>query len=489
MGMLLTQPIRRNSIWMAKMKALGVSIALGTGAMVTALLWLGRQTPSDLELSWKAFGFIPLCAFCAAPFWTLVFRNTLVGGLFTVVAPAMILGANSFLHDHWIEHGNSIFKMWFVMNGYLHQHWVHDPAAEQSSVITLLFLYCVVCCGLGYNKFKTLQVVDARSLEVGMPVRLERLLLRPFQALSAGFTWPFASLVKKELRLQQISFLGAGLFCAVAVAGSLLHRMHLVRDERDDWSSLLLIVDFLLYLPVLPLVVGAAAVAEERTWGVADWQLTLPPSALKQWCAKMLVTLSVSLVLGLVLPVVLVMAGTALFGVEHEQGLPALHALRYQLYAVFSGFDYRSGVISPLPVALAFLFCLVLVHVLLTSVAVYAASISANTARALVLAVGMLLAGGCLVMLGGVMVFHQWGLGIVFSHPLGQIRFFSQMAVVCLLGAALFILLGLLHRFAYAGYRTRGLTVRHRTIHALVLAFAVCFLSSAFLVLGGFFRW
>ncbi|HEY2951344.1 MAG TPA: ABC transporter permease subunit, partial [Verrucomicrobiae bacterium] len=88
MGMLLTQPIRRNSIWMAKMKALGVSIALGTGAMVTALLWLGRQTPSDLELSWKAFGFIPLCAFCAAPFWTLVFRNTLVGGLFTVVAPA-----------------------------------------------------------------------------------------------------------------------------------------------------------------------------------------------------------------------------------------------------------------------------------------------------------------------------------------------------------------------------------------------------------------
>lgn len=487
-SLLLSQPIPRISIWLGKMQVLGVAIALGTGAMVTALVWLGRSAPSEVDFSWTAFAFIPLCAFCAAPFWTLVFRNTLVGGLFTVVAPAMILGANSFLHDHWIENGNSIIRMWFVMNGYLHQHWVRDPAAEESSVITLLFLYCVACCWLGYNKFKKLQVVDARFLELGMPAGLERLLLSPFQTLSAGFNWPFASLVKKELRVQHMSFLGAGLFCAVAVAGAMLHQMHLVTDKRDDWTSLLVIVDFLLYLPVFPVLVGAAAVAEERGWGVADWQLTLPPSALKQWSAKMLVTLSLSLILGLVLPVVLVLVGNALFGVQHEQGLPALHELRFQLNSVLSGFVYRPGVISPMPVALIFLFCLVLLHVLLTSVAVYAASVSTNTARALVLAVGLVLAGGGLVKLGGLMAFEHRDLGFVISNPYWQIPAFSQMTVVGLLAASLSILLCLLHRFAYTGYRSRELSVRRRLIHALVLAFMVCFLSSAFLVLGGFLR-
>jgi hypothetical protein len=311
-------------------------------------------------------------------------------------------------------------------------------------------------------------------------------LLRPLQTITGQFDWPFASLVRKELRVQQISFLGAGLFCTVAGVGAVLRQLHLANDQRGEWTSLLLIVDFLLYLPVLPLVVGAAAVAEEKSWGVADWQLTLPASAFKQWGAKMLVTLSVSLILGLVLPVVLALAGNALFGVEHDQGLPALHELRFQLNSVLSGFVYRPGVISPMSVALVFLCCLVLVHVLLTSMAVYAASISTNTARALVLSVGLLLAGGCLVKLGGVIVFEHRDLGFAVSNPLWQMPALSQLAVVGLLAAAILILLCLLHCFAYAGYRTRGLTVRHRALHALTLALAACFLSSAFLVLGGF---
>src|SRR5262245_52874599 len=101
---LLTQPIPRSWLWRSKMGVLAAAMMMATAAMVAALLVLERRQPSEDPMPWIGIAFIPLCALCAAPFWTLVFRNTLVGGLFTVIVPAMILPVNSYLHDQWIEH-------------------------------------------------------------------------------------------------------------------------------------------------------------------------------------------------------------------------------------------------------------------------------------------------------------------------------------------------------------------------------------------------
>src|ERR1019366_689742 len=66
--------------------------------------------------------------------------------------------------------------------------------------------------------------------------------------------------------------------------------------------------DMVVYMLILPLIAGAISVGEERGWGMAEWQLTLPPSALKQWSAKMMTALSTSLVMGLLLPAAMFLA-------------------------------------------------------------------------------------------------------------------------------------------------------------------------------------
>ena len=118
------------------------------------------------------------------------------------------------------------------------------------------------------------------------------------------------------------------------------------------------------YALILPLIAGAISVAEERGWGMAEWHLTLPPSALTQWSAKMLATLSTSLVLGLLLPAALFLAADPLFS-QPGQGPPC---------RLLPGSGW------------------VLAHLLVTSVAVYAASFTKATLRAILAAFVILIA-------------------------------------------------------------------------------------------------
>src|SRR5207302_4440095 len=80
--------------------------------------------------------------------------------------------------------------------------------------------------------------------------------------------------------------------------------------------------DFAIYMILIPLIAGALCVAEEKNWGVADWHTTLPPSSLKQWSAKMAVALSTSLILGLLLPAALALAGSSLVGAQEGAAIP-----------------------------------------------------------------------------------------------------------------------------------------------------------------------
>jgi len=482
LALLLTQPLPRTFIWKEKMQVLGAALAIGTGALAGAVMLFDRQVVSAEGFPWMAWVLIPIAILCTTPYWTLLLRNTLLGALLTFVAPVLLLGMNSYLHYRWLENGKFIFGSWFVVNGFLYQKWIHDPAAEESSVITLLILYCAVCCWLGYRRFRSLQVVDAQGTaafrELGLPARLETLLLRPFKAMAAGFIGPLASLVKKELRLQQITFVGAALFCLMAVAGAVL--FHLTSDESlgRNWAMGILFADYHLYLPILPLIAGTVAVAEEKAWGVADWQLTLPPSALKQWTAKVVVALTTSLVLGLLLPVALLLAGTMLFGGDQDLHF---HNLRSPLCVIL---DQNSFWMAPVSVALAFLFCVVLAQMLLTSVAVYAASIASSTARALVLALAMLIAAACLLEFFAAE--HPY-LALQIAQFLRQMVP-SQMANVALLTVSIFIPLCLIHCLAYRCYRSRELTRNLLRFQVPLMVLALCFLAIVFATLIAFVR-
>src|SRR5207245_378373 len=127
--------------------------------------------------------------------------------------------------------GPPVAILW--LNGLVNE-LMRTPRVEPFSGTALLIAYCVAAYWLGYRRFKTLQDLGPFYQELTIPARLESLLLWPFRRLSAGFTGAFANLVKKELRLQQISFLGAGLFCLVAVAGAALYQWHYTSDRDNN---------------------------------------------------------------------------------------------------------------------------------------------------------------------------------------------------------------------------------------------------------------
>ena len=248
---------------------------------------------------------------------------------------------------------------------------------------------------------------------------------------------------KKEFRLQQISFLLAGVFVLIALAGLCLSK------PRPDVAAGIVGGDLFLYALILPLVAGAISIGEERGWGMAEWHLTLPPSTPTQWSAKMLVTLSTSLVLGLLLPAVVFFIANPLFS--------------------------RPGEGPSLAPAFAIL-CWVIGQLVMTSVAIYAASFAKNTLQGILAAFVILAAGGGASWLAISMV-HYVALAPVQWIGVPRVDVWLLLPVLSL---ALVLVLCLFQGFAWYNFPRCGLGVGR-----LIRQFAMMFL--AVWLIGWFF--
>ena len=321
----------------------GCLAALGSTIGLTETV----RGPGDLCRQLLGVALIPLCAFCGAPFLTLVLRHEIGGMVFAAATPFAIVVGDA------------------LVTGWLFEK---EIIVTSSTSMALLVIYCAATYWLGYRRFMRLQVVDGPSRELSLPASLEAYLTRPLTRLFSRCRWPFAALLKKELHLQQLSFVLAGLFVLIALAGACLVWLH---SER---GGLMLAGDFVIYVLLLPFIAGAVSVAEEKGWDLAEWHLTLPPSAFQQWSAKMWAAFSTSLVLGLVLPVILLLVGDELFA--------------------------KGDALDSLPPT-AQILCLVLGQLLLTSLAIYAASFSSTTLKAILAAFALIIAGCAVCGLSG----------------------------------------------------------------------------------------
>ena len=88
LALLLAQPIPRSVIWRDKMLVLGVGLAT---SLVALLVCLAVSHPPAGDPGWPVLVFIPLCAFCGAPFWTLVLRQGIGGMVAAVGVPCGLL--------------------------------------------------------------------------------------------------------------------------------------------------------------------------------------------------------------------------------------------------------------------------------------------------------------------------------------------------------------------------------------------------------------
>jgi ABC-type transport system involved in multi-copper enzyme maturation permease subunit len=409
LALLLSQPISRSAVWLEKMLVLGTGIASSLAALwVCQGVW---GAAPDQEASLVPL-LIALCAFCGAPYWTLVCRQPLVGMASAAGFPIALLG------------GLALIGTWLGRS---------EPV-ELGSATILLTLYCAVVFWRGHSRFKQMEVVDSFERELSLPAGVEAALARPLGKVSSRYRGPFASLLKKELRLQQVSLLLAGVFFLIAVIGFCV--LPLYRPLGVG----ILGGDYGVFVLVLPLVAGAIAVAEEKGWGLSEWHLTLPPSACQQWSAKMLATLSTSTVLGLLLPAAMLLAGQPLLrGNAPGSAAPPV----YGLGAVVFG------------------------QLLFTSAAVYAASFSKTTLRAILAALGILVSGSWATALAATSAIKGVPPMEFTAHML---QGHSPLPVVYV---SLLLLLGLTQWFAWSNFRRSGAPVRQLVLQLLLLLLAV----------------
>ena len=107
---------------------------------------------------------------------------------------------------------------------------------------------------------------------------------------------PIAQLVRKELHLQQMSFVVALLF--VLSCGGLLLFQYLDSRLRPEFFE----SGTTLYLALLGMVSGSIPCAEERSLGTLQSQRLLPVSTRIQWMVKAGVAVALVITLGAVLP-------------------------------------------------------------------------------------------------------------------------------------------------------------------------------------------
>jgi hypothetical protein len=409
---LLSQPVPRGLMWREKTGVAACAVATSLAViLVCGVIWQSKESADSRSV--LTLVIVAICAWCGAPYFALVARNTIVGVAMAASVPCSLLALGA---------------LTFAIVGKWYPQILENDALSFYGGVLFLLLYSAVVCRRGFVYFNKFEVLDAASRELALPARVESLTSRLLSSIAARLTGPFGALLKKEFHLQQTTFLIAGIFCFFALVGLGMHPIY------SDAAEVIWGIDFAVFLILVPFLAGALPLAEEQGWGVADWQLVLPPSGRMQWVAKMLVTLPTSLLLGLALPFLLVYSG-ALIGL----GGPAA-----SIKGQFLDFIYTSSLVA-------------LGQLAVTSAAVYAGSRSSNSLRAILMGMGISISAlACAVWAGSIFlryVLRNASFALLLSRSLS--RGAAEAYIWSTVALGLFVLVCLLQCFGFSNFRRR----------------------------------
>jgi hypothetical protein len=266
---LLAQPAERRRIWTTKLSVLAVAFLAVFAVWRLAIVFSFKDYGggvADPEASE---------AVLAAGF--LVFVSTFTGGLWATLLLRQIAGA------FWIA-----LLTPAVLAGFTAAFLAESQPA--SGVIAAL---CVIIALYSIGGFLFARWMFFRAQDVGWTGGIIALPeLRIFSARSATDgsrrnRMPVFALLKKEIQLQQVSLMGAAGLLVSHIGVLVLRNNH--KFARESAGEILTTIFWILWL-VMPVLVGAMAVAEERRLGVMEGQLCLPASRRLQFAIKGFVT-------------------------------------------------------------------------------------------------------------------------------------------------------------------------------------------------------
>ena len=275
MALLLSLPAQRTRLFLVKVAVLAPMLL--TVAAAAALIVFPDVHSAELDRPWLAWR-AALYVLCVAPWLTMVFRSAIAGAVFTLGLPGTAVTLAQ--------------PIYFLAYGRL---------APGEVVLEVMWRSSLALSAIGavasWRTFARLEAIDGNGSPLGLP----QWLRWPDAASAPGLTigHPIWLLVKKELRLQEMALVVAGLYVLGWLAALSLTPVFPHAKEVFDILSIF-------YSMMIALQIGSVASAEERQLGTLEWQTLLPVGSVTQWTVKVAVVLALTLLLGLGLPALLV---------------------------------------------------------------------------------------------------------------------------------------------------------------------------------------
>ena len=275
---LLVQPVSRLKMLTTKLGVL-IPALIALGLVGNAVLF-NRYVPVSGKplLIWgpviTAIGLVPLL--------TVLTRKPLGGVVFALVVPGVILMVSERLFS--LGEGTPV---WAIT-------WYGTLAASALGIVALFYRFprLEAAGDAGARTADAVAAVDA-SAAAGSAATSTR-------ATPRHWTW---LVVKKEVRLQQLTFAvsGLGLLACAAVVGSRQVDPNFLGPTLETLTGM--------HACFIMLIAGAFSIAEERHMGTLTPQLLQPQAASRQFTVKVFVTLTVAAALALGLPLLFMLLG------------------------------------------------------------------------------------------------------------------------------------------------------------------------------------
>jgi ABC-type transport system involved in multi-copper enzyme maturation permease subunit len=276
--LLLSQPRDRRAIWVDKVVALGMLIALLS--LTTVIFFRYHLFRSEVMAVAVAVGGSGAAALTLTPWLTMLARSARGGMVFTIAV--LLMG---YLVGTWA--GETIAVRY-------PDTWP-DPKALAWNVVTWSFLVVVAATAvLGWRTFVRLSAIDERTEHLTLP-EFGRAAGRALSR-ATDHRHPIVALFRKELVLQVPVFVVSVVYVIAWFGGWML---------RPSARESLVLAATYLHGMIVPLLAGSLASSEERRMGVLATQLLQPVSAQVQWVIKAAVVVGLAMVLAVGLPALL----------------------------------------------------------------------------------------------------------------------------------------------------------------------------------------
>jgi len=290
---LLAQPVSRLKIWQIKILLLAVAL------LVVGVLWFGSFFCVHLLIVTDPVNSLnlPDCLVCAVLFALTVFS----GGLWTVLLLRQVAAA--FWFTLLVPGVILMIVTGFFGGG--------DGNFFEGMAVSVLGLYSLAGFFFARWLFLRAQDVQWSGGAIVMP-EIRGLPAWLLKSAAKRIHHPRVALWWKEIQLHQSQFVMA--FSLLLLHLGVIAARHFCDLQKSPDLKFVLEVFWGLWL-VMPLLVGCAAVAEERKLGTLESQLCLPVKRQTQFTIKFSVVMILSVFLGVVMPLLL----------EGERILPHVH--------------------------------------------------------------------------------------------------------------------------------------------------------------------